>query len=547
MGTSPRSIPLKSRGETVAVKRLSLGALLLIVVGQLLVLPTPSYADQWVPAATVPIGTDGIALVDGMQVGEVSYIAAGNVPLNEASPTILCSTFTSTGPCALGLPGTFGMVTALLPICTTAKMTNCVASMAIGKSAASMVSSKYVSTTSAPTTPGDPALGMPAGSGEELWTNPLANLGGSDTYATLIQTQFYLANGVVTSATMSANIYPYNQIAQVNMPPTAAVFGDGQVGVEGGSMSCAYTEATECGRLEDFPIGSQASLSIRVSNLIGGWFKGRLGSPEISETPFNATSNTISVSAGVVTVPTFSYTMTAAQILSDPALQTVLTSIGMLTPSTLSTLSTSGGFGYEPTDALASPSILDDFRSYVNNTAAGQVTVWNFGTLNPWSLANSSQQACLNDKNQVDGIVTTNSMVYQPGPPELSGQTFTYDVAGMHYRADGSVVQGTYDMDIRDSVAQCLYGFKNAPISASVSVTEDSNGDQNVATSAVSDNNGWLDVGASGFNFSDPSVSIELSQSTPSERTTITCVKGKVTKRITGVNPRCPLNYKKVT
>jgi hypothetical protein len=147
-------------------------------------------------------------------------------------------------------------------------------------------------------------------------------------------------------------------------------------------------------------------------------------------------------------------------------------------------------------------------------------------------------------QSQVDGIVTTNSMAYQPGPPSLQGGFFSYGVAGMHYNADGSLVLGTYDLDIRDSVAECLYGFAKAPISATVSVTESSSGMENVATTTVQDNDGWLHVGAYGFEFSNPTISVKITQSSRF-KSSIVCVRDHVTKRVTGFKPVCPRGFKK--
>ena len=156
--------------------------------------------------------------------------------------------------------------------------------------------------------------------------------------------------------------------------------------------------------------------------------------------------------------------------------------------------------------------------------------------------------SCLNQHNEVDGIVTTNSMTYQPGAPNLIGNTFDYGVAGMHYNADGSVALGTYDLTMRDSVATCLYGFSNAPISATVSITEDSTGTQSVANITVSDLNGWLHVGAYGFNFSDPTITVKLTQKLlkpKPKRITIVCIKKKSVRRVVGTAPICPVGYKK--
>jgi hypothetical protein len=68
---------------------------------------------------------------------------------------------------------------------------------------------------------------------------------------------------------------------------------------------------------------------------------------------------------------------------------------------------------------------------------------------------------------------------------------------------------------------------------------------------------------AGGFTFSTPSIKVKFSQeattpapsATPSpsasakpvtpKKTTITCVKGKTTKKVTAIKPTCPTGYKK--
>lgn len=501
-------------------------------------LPDVANADQWSPSITVPPGSDGVSFVDNSQWNTISYIVAGAGLLNRSS--IQCLTITLSGPCALSLPGTTGMVTALLPICESASSTDCVASMSLGASAQALVPSTFVAMTDGTSTPGDPTLGIPVGSTEELWTNPLSNLGGTTTYATLVATRFRLLDGKVMSATLSAAIYPYSEITENNFAPFVTTNPLGEVVVEGGGIDCAYTYATRCGRLEDFPAGTQASLSIRVTNLIGGWFRGRLQDPTISETPFDATSNTISVSAAVVTVPTLSFVAPVSKIQSIPSTGNVFTYLGLPPPPTAAA-------AYVLTDSPEAFTALNDIRGPVDNTASGQMTVWSFGTLSPWTTVIGARASCLNDSTQVDGIVTTNSMAYQPGPPIFSGEAFSYDVAGMHYNAGGSVALGTYDLTLRDSVADCLYGFTSAPISATVTVTEGSTGDQNAATTTVSDGSGWLHVGAYGFNFSDPTIKVKLTQiSRHIKRVTITCLASKFIKRVIGVHPRCPLGFKNV-
>jgi hypothetical protein len=137
-------------------------------------------------------------------------------------------------------------------------------------------------------------------------------------------------------------------------------------------------------------------------------------------------------------------------------------------------------------------------------------------------------------------------MAYTGDIPDWDGKALSYQVAGMHLESDGSsVVRGSYDLVMRSDVARCLYGFSSAPVSATISVVGEG-GENKVATTVVSEKDGWLKLAAYGFTFSSPTISVKLSQAkAPAKKTTITCVKGKLTKKITAVGPKCPAGYKK--
>jgi hypothetical protein len=72
-----------------------------------------------------------------------------------------------------------------------------------------------------------------------------------------------------------------------------------------------------------------------------------------------------------------------------------------------------------------------------------------------------------------------------------------------------------------------------------------------VATTVVNERDGWLYMSAKGFTFSSPTIKIKLSQGAvivPApmvKKSTITCVKGKLIKKVTATNPKCPSGYKK--
>ncbi len=129
---------------------------------------------------------------------------------------------------------------------------------------------------------------------------------------------------------------------------------------------------------------------------------------------------------------------------------------------------------------------------------------------------------------------------------------------------------------MRSSVARCIYGFSNAPIRAELTVVT-ADGSPQVASLAISESNGWLRLNAFNFEYSAPIIKAVLTQETPTptasatespspqptvvepspspskntnlvttaKRTTIVCTKGKLTKRVTAVKPKCPAGYKK--
>jgi hypothetical protein len=149
-----------------------------------------------------------------------------------------------------------------------------------------------------------------------------------------------------------------------------------------------------------------------------------------------------------------------------------------------------------------------------------------------------------------------------------SEESLDYKVAAPHYLPNGKEFLGTYNLIINAQVARCLYGFTDAPIQANVSVTS-ADGQSRVATTSLSEKGGWLRLSANGFTFSSPVVKVKLSQekavvpptptptssATPApsaaakpaaaKKTSITCVKGKTSKKVTAVNPKCPTGYKK--
>ena len=138
-------------------------------------------------------------------------------------------------------------------------------------------------------------------------------------------------------------------------------------------------------------------------------------------------------------------------------------------------------------------------------------------------------------------------------------------LASTHLRSDGTDNVGAFNIAMPLETAKCLWGVDlSKSISASISALYEGTGAKEVVTTSTSVVNGYFNVNASGFHFSSPNFRVKLNQdagaspmATPSpepsvesvslaiKKSTIICVKGKATKKVTAASPKCPSGYKK--
>ena len=198
---------------------------------------------------------------------------------------------------------------------------------------------------------------------------------------------------------------------------------------------------------------------------------------------------------------------------------------------------------------------LSYWRTALKDTSAFTNTYWSFNSTR-WL----ARDKCLNDTTRVVGVVSTNAMGYDSNAPAFQDGFLNYKVSGFHYAPDGVTENlGTYDLVLRSDAARCLYGFSDAPISATVEIAG-ADGTQNVATTVVSEKDGWLKLQAAGFTFSEKTIRLKLDQAKQEEAVTptpaatpsaavkkvlITCVKGKTVRKVTAVKPKCTAGFKK--
>jgi hypothetical protein len=532
-----------------------------IIVASISILAVVTSSAQATVYPGFPINDDRVAFtIEDLVDNPYSFIV--NNPLRDAilagtavetpESTKFCDEFNQRG-CNLDANGDLS-INSILPVCTGV-IENCIKTLEFVKSNGEIVKANFTRYFKGKTFKGVNELGMPGGARASLWQAPgVTNLGGTDEYVVNVRLNWNYFKGVATVSNFSASVFAVKGKTDSRFKEPTIYVGPAAYGVfssvtESGEISydgsCAATEEGFCAERVDFAPGTRIKLDMQLSNKVTGWLHGRIAKPEISVTPLNNLFNSLSVAADTVDVPTmygqFKKTDMSTDFLAKYDNSRAL-GRGIVVESFWKQFYPAAPFASE---------LITTFAEKVGNKASEVNGSWNLS-----SIGNNSDNKCLSDTSQLVGFVTTNAMAYSGNAPSWDGETLEYRVAGLHLLPDGKTpASGSYDLAMRSDAARCLYGFSNAPISASISVTS-ADGEPKIATTVLNEKNGWLYLAAYGFSFSSPKIKVKLTQEKPKAVTptpaatkpaikTIKCVKGKSVKTIKAINPKCPAGYKK--
>jgi hypothetical protein len=477
---------------------------------------------------------------------------------------------------------------AVIPFCKDASDVNCTADLGIidadGKKT-SAVFKRYFPSKAQNEFTGSPANKLPSGTAGSLFSIPQAPHDGGDLYYLSVEMRGGGSSlDRIKLHDFAVKLYP------VSLEPLAIAgcaggrcqdtgWGILKAGTGGnptgkdvwvysgpgfsGTNFCVATSATEssCAQRYAFPAGIRFYVSVRSQQLPAGWLHGRLTSPDISISAGSG-SSTIEIQGNPVAVPVVYKMYNYAEMPEGLKSQyDVKTGGYKKDPNYLNNPNgyVQGGRSAENEDPLkrnviyspeaSSAAGMEQLRlwlPFVNDKATALLSYWSARTLSEDEMSGASD--CFSDSSKVTGIVTTNSTQYSAGPPKFSKSegTLNYQVASPHFGTTGDVFKGSYDLVMRSDVARCVYGFSKAPIQATLSITS-ADGTPQVATTVIGERNGWLYLQAKNFEFSAPTVKVKLTQegSSSAKTSSITCVKGKFTKKVTAAKPTCPSGYKK--
>ena len=388
-----------------------------------------------------------------------------------------------------------------------------------------------------------------AGSTASVWrAQESPNSSGSDEYAVVVSatlqnfqnkgcTEFVTAPCAFTRG-FRARIYPIISTASAQS-----------------NQDCLWVEDQKCAKKVDFAPGARAALSVRIDNSLTGFLFGRIKNVKLDLTPLSPTANLLRVEADPIDVPKIYAYVAKSELSKYPKIVEYWKTRRQQLAATDFTSNDTIDTGPAPEWAMG------DYQAFEELVKSGPLvtSIWRVGT----QAGSGTGSKCFDDKSKLQGLVTTNAPTYLPYPPVFENAELAYKVAGAHHLADGvTLFKGSYDLVLRSEFARCLYGFTTAPIRAKVSVVSTDGSTQDIATESLREDptRQWLYLSARNFTFSSPTIKVKLTQDSPApqattqattkpapiaKKTTITCVKGKTTKKVTATNPACPKGYKK--
>ena len=456
---------------------------------------------------------------------------------------------------------------------------------------------------------GSPALGVPTGATGSVYSLPEAEFGASNLYFVRVFTRGGGGGGIPQSraklSSLDIQVYPVNYKdafwgdnakdaglqSFTDRTQTTPGWGFAAPGPTNGAF-CVANSVTEkkCLQRYEFPSNKRYFLKLRMSEIPSGWLHGRVAKQEISVTK-SGDSSTLLIQGEPVSVPAVykmykwnempaglqsQYDVNSGFYINDP----MRNDPNQTGP---------GGRSAGNKDPLKrnvvlqpdawSPVGMEQLKlllPFVNDQASAVLSSWTIRTLSENEMTGSNE--CFNDTSKITGMVATNATNYSAGPPvfDTASQSLIYKVSAPHLTDKKVVFEGSYDLSIPSDVARCIYKFSNAPIKADISIVAP-DGTAKVATTTLVERNGWLRFSANGFTFSSPIIQVKMFQDAPAptptptptptpeptptptvvvtptptpkptvaKKTTITCVKGKLVKKVSAIKPVCPTGYKK--
>jgi len=525
----------------------------------------PLKADWVMPPAPKNVSSQGIVFMEPtLYPNSTSYLTSyGSDPMNEKRSEHICKTV-NTETCATEKSLSYN---AYIPVCDNAESQNCIEDfwLVFNGSKLRPKLDSYMPTFSPLHFKEDFAANLPEGKSSSIWRINDPQLGQSDllfSVSAVFSSNMSSAQRRFGKPNISVVIDPVEKVSGNYSIPEASKNATGwsvggclQEGCGTNNIGfCAAIDLNLCAKRINNIEGIRYGVKIRISDPPITWVHGRLLNAEF--TTLSAISGaTWSIEAEPTTLPVTSGWISNADYLEKM-------NIKLPRPEETSwTGPLSSG-----TQAITD---FNKWLPFMGEKAQALQKRWSVGSIYSGQTFNGKYLEECVKPNAIAGVVMSNATVYQGEPPSWNSRDFTldYKVAAPHLTPTGKEFKGNYQLRINSDFARCIYGLKNVPLTATVSVIG-SEGASKIATSSISMRDDWINFNVSGFTFSTPTIKVQLAEaknepiveaknevaptnsvtsavSQPQKKSSITCIKGKVTKKVTAVKPKCPAGYKK--
>ena len=460
---------------------------------------------------------------------------------------------------------------AVMPPCDNSITTNCIEGLNVETSDGNFLTYKLVKLASAPTWKADDAHANVVGSAPSLWSPSgqneehglIVNSAGAIAFSNTSDTK----HGVLTDIKFSIRAYK-KIIGPSYQPLKACPISPGlYVNCGNGGPDCMWQDTGECG-VRDYFVGiKKITLNVLLDVSVNtSWMFGRLGNGNIKVLVIDGNRQRITITGEPINIPLFAFDIPLDKLPLD-VVEYMKTKACTVQP----TCSQGYAGGNSESSSSFSQTTFEKLSPFLGDTASISIPTW---SVSNFYLDQNYPQLCQNLSDI--GLVTTNASIYDGGPPRFDGQNLIYRVAALHKTEAGEIFKGSYSLQISSRFARCLFNLTNAPVKAVVEVIDNA-GTKEVTTTSFKEQDGQMIFAVNGFTFSSPTIQVRLLQDqvltpttspsptafpTPAATPTIStaspsespkvltkiksimCVKGKLTKKISGTNPKCPSGYK---
>jgi hypothetical protein len=492
---------------------------LLLSVLALVISNVPATAAQEV---SVRIGIEDELLgVYESSITKVGWIGVRNgLPYFDGN--IACSSFSDSQCTKLSHVGIVG--TTILPLCADASEMNCFESPLIGISSGSKALGQYLGNADGFTFPADKENGISRGS-----TSSIFSIQDKDK-----RQRYFAVTPLIRQLKARKSTGGYSEIqAPIFSLDVKEISLDGRA-------NCLFIFKQKCTShksLENF----SAEITVRLEKTPPKWLAGRMAGPKVLISNFGP-GKKIVVSGSSVSIPVAEGLVPTSIFAKYPR--------GVPMSSVLTAAENGSKIVIDPGMAIMYAS---DVFSALNEKSVETVNFWNINGSSPLTAfcAEDLQVDCLQGGNgpcvenskEFVGLIATNALIFSRNPPKLIDEEIQFLLASPHLLPNSKEATGNFSLEASSSMLRCVYGLPDLPLSAEISVVNDA-GVEKVATKSFSEKNGFSYISVNNFTFSIPKIKVKLS--TAKKKASITCVKGKNKKVISGDKPVCPSGYKKV-